>query len=404
MNKNTLYITIDGLTDPLGQSQILPYLKGIVSKGYSISVLSCEKEKHLNSHKKLILSLIEDYGINWQYIIYDEKGGFFTRFLYIQTLKKMALKLHANKQFKLVHCRSFLPSLIGLKLKKTLGIPFLFDMRGFWADERFDGGIWKRSNLLHQIFYRYFKIKEKQFLVNADAVISLTNAGLKDLLQRFDIPNLKEKVRVIPCCVDTNLFDPSLNYTLPALNINKSDTLLIYTGSIGTWYYTREMIDCVTEFRKLIPSLKLLVLTKDLNEFKAILSSYKKDVSNYIFYQTANYKDIPSYLKMAHAAIFFIKPTYSKIASSPTKMSEYWAMNVPIITNKGIGDNDLYFKNEKGGILINSFDNEEYKNAGYRLIQILNSPKSYRHIAIEYFDTQKGTERYLKIYQRLSGV
>jgi len=28
MNKRVLYLSYDGLTDPLGQSQILPYVKG----------------------------------------------------------------------------------------------------------------------------------------------------------------------------------------------------------------------------------------------------------------------------------------------------------------------------------------------------------------------------------------
>ncbi len=29
-----LYISYDGMTDPLGQSQVLPYLKGLAKKGY----------------------------------------------------------------------------------------------------------------------------------------------------------------------------------------------------------------------------------------------------------------------------------------------------------------------------------------------------------------------------------
>ena len=44
MSNKNLFITYDGLLDPLGQSQILPYLK-IIAKEYPINVLSFEKKK-----------------------------------------------------------------------------------------------------------------------------------------------------------------------------------------------------------------------------------------------------------------------------------------------------------------------------------------------------------------------
>ena len=31
---------------------------------------------------------------------------------------------------------------VGLSLNKKFGVKFLFDMRGFWADEKADGGAW----------------------------------------------------------------------------------------------------------------------------------------------------------------------------------------------------------------------------------------------------------------------
>ena len=46
MNKKSLYITYDGLSDPLGRSQIIPYLK-IISQNRNLSVLSFEKEKNI---------------------------------------------------------------------------------------------------------------------------------------------------------------------------------------------------------------------------------------------------------------------------------------------------------------------------------------------------------------------
>jgi len=49
-----LYISYDGMTDPLGQSQVIPYLIGLSQKGYVITIISCEKE---DKFKKLNLEL-----------------------------------------------------------------------------------------------------------------------------------------------------------------------------------------------------------------------------------------------------------------------------------------------------------------------------------------------------------
>jgi hypothetical protein len=46
-NKHILYITYDGLTDFLGQSQVLPYILGLEEKGYRFSILSFEKKREI---------------------------------------------------------------------------------------------------------------------------------------------------------------------------------------------------------------------------------------------------------------------------------------------------------------------------------------------------------------------
>lgn len=403
MNKNTLYITFDGLSDPLGQSQILPYLRGIAANGFRITILSCEKKERLEKEEPRILELIKDLPISWNYILYDEDGGFLSRFLYIQKLSQLATGLCKSSNIALVHCRSYLASLIGLKLKRKYGIPFIFDMRGFWADERLDGGIWTKTKPLHAFFYRYFKRKEKEFLAESEAVVSLTRAGLNELNNQYGTLEIGSKTTIIPCCTNTDLFNRErISSNLSVKGLSPNDHLLIYTGSVGTWYYTREMIDCVWEWKKQIPTIKLLILTKDQKSLTALLENYTEEQKNTIFTQSCSYDEVAGYLSLAKAAIFFIKPAYSKIASSPTKMAECWAMNLPIITNSGIGDNDLYFNTHKGGILLDQFTPSDYAAACSHYIQLLQNPVNYRNIALNYFDTGMAVEKYSTIYRSLT--
>lgn len=401
MHKNTLYITFDGLSDPLGQSQILPYLIGIAKNGYHITILSCEKKERLEAEKNKIDLSLKDLPIDWHFILYDEEGGFLTRINYIRRIGRLADKIHHEKPISLTHCRSYLASLIGLRLKKRHKIPFVFDMRGFWADERIDGRIWNKANPLHFLFYTYFKRKEKQFLVDSDAIISLTHAAVSELSKNFGSTLIQSKTTVIPCCTNTSLFDRAKltsENLVPELSIN--DHLLIYTGSIGTWYSTQELIDCVLVWKKKIPALKLLFLTKDTIELEKILEKYSAEDRSMLLYKSASYQEVSKYLALAKAAIFFIKPVYSKIASSPTKMAECWAMNLPIITNAGIGDNDLYFQNNKGGILIDGFSPQAYQKACAAYIELQDQAVDYRKIALEHFDNRIAIERYSNVYKK----
>ena len=63
--KHILYISYDGLTDFLGQSQVLPYILGLEEKGYRFSILSFEKAEKFNSNKHLIEELIANKNIVW---------------------------------------------------------------------------------------------------------------------------------------------------------------------------------------------------------------------------------------------------------------------------------------------------------------------------------------------------
>jgi len=403
LNKHTLYITFDGLSDPLGQSQILPYLCGISKNGYQITILSCEKENRLKHEKERIDALIKSFPITWKYILYDQDGGFFSRFLYIKKLTALAKEVASNHSITLIHCRSYLSSLIGLKFKKQFNIPFIFDMRGFWADERIDGLIWKKNNPLHIIFYNYFKKKEKQYLKYTDAVISLTYSAKIELEKKFPNCDIKKKVTVIPCCTNTYLFSNQKLFQFPEIaGIETTDHVIIYTGSIGTWYFTKELIDCILVWKKYIPTIKLLIVTKDLMELDLILNQYSKEENSIIVKVSVTYKDVPSYLSIAKASMFFIKPSYSKIASSPTKMAECWAMNLPIITNYGIGDNDLYFNKHHGGILINDFTIEEYEKACLNYLNLRHQNVNYREIALTYFDNQTAILKYTTVYDSLT--
>ena len=155
-----LYISYDGMTDPLGQSQVIPYLIGLSKLGHQISIISCEKKDKFAKQSKFINEILKSNNIAWYPVSYSKLPSVFAKQFNLNRINKKAIAIYKEKKFELVHCRSYMAALIGLKLKQKYGIKFLFDMRGFWANERIDGGIWNLNNIIHKRFYNFFKKKE----------------------------------------------------------------------------------------------------------------------------------------------------------------------------------------------------------------------------------------------------
>ena len=151
-----LYVSYDGMTDSLGRSQVIPYLAGLSAKGFEIYLLSCEKKERFETNKLLVGEILLKNNIKWFPMAYNAKPPVISTLWDIYVLKREARKLLAKHHFGLVHCRSYIAAFVGLMLKRRGMIPFLFDMRGFWADERVDGNLWNLRNPLYKSIYTYF--------------------------------------------------------------------------------------------------------------------------------------------------------------------------------------------------------------------------------------------------------
>src|ERR1043165_8701480 len=165
-DKNILFISYDGMTDSLGQSQVIPYLAGLVKEGYNITLLSCDKKDALAKHQDEIVELTRSYGIDWWYCDYKNNFPIFSPLLNYFSLKRKATQLHRKKKFSMIHGRSDIPTLVALAMKRRYGIKYIFDMRGFWADEKLDAGILNLKNPVYHFVYKFLKRKETELVSN----------------------------------------------------------------------------------------------------------------------------------------------------------------------------------------------------------------------------------------------
>lgn len=408
--KKILFISYDGMTDPLGQSQVIPYLAGLTKEGYEFVILSCDKPEKYTANKAYVEKLIAQYPIQWVSIPYHKNPPVFSSVYDYFKLRQTAKQLHQQHHFSMTHTRVGLPQLVALYMKKKFGVKFLNDIRGFWADERVDGGMWNLKNPLYKAVYRFFKKKEDEFVTIADYNTCLTWKA-KEIIQGWTHIPQPVKLEVVPCSVDLELFNPANNDSnvkdklKKELGIEDSDFVISYLGSIGGWYLTREML----QFCKLLldkkPEAKFLFISN--NRHQAILDAAAEFQipAGKIIVKMGQRHEVPVLLSFSDYSLFFIKPCYSKLSSSPTKHGEIMAMGIPVITNSGVGDVKEIVEKYKAGYVLDDFSISTMQKTVEAICANSSTfnANDIRQGAIEFYSLENTLATYRKVYKEVIG-
>lgn len=406
--KKILFISYDGMTDPLGQSQVIPYLAGLTKFGYQFTILSCDKPDKYAIHKTYVDGLINGLPITWVSIPYHKNPPVLSSLYDFIKLKQIAGQLHQKEHFDMVHTRPGLPALVGLWMKKKFGTSFLNDIRGFWADERVDGGMWNLKNPVFNIIYRYFKKKEDDCIRFADANTCLTEKAFKEIRSWKRVPQ-PVSLTVIPCSVDMNLFDPeNIDLELKEsfrkkLAIGPDDLIISYLGSIGGWYMTKEMLQCCQSILDANPTARFLFISNNRHEDIRAAANVYGIPSDKIIIQNGKHHEVPVLLSFSQYSIFFIKPCYSKMSSAPTKHAEIMALGIPVITNSGVGDVKEIVEKYRAGYVLDDFSKQTFEKLAGQLASHSGqaSHHAIRRGAMETFSLDAAVQAYRKVYEQI---
>lgn len=397
------------MTDPLGQSQVIPYLQGLSSAGYNIFLLSCEKEQVFEQNKKTIQLLLDESNIHWIPLNYTKNPPVVSTLIDIIKLRKAAKKIHRQHHIDLVHTRPGVPALVGLWMKKKMGVRFLNDIREFYADSRVEGGMWHTGNPLYKMIYIFFKRKETEAVTINDGIVCLTYAAER-IIQTWPGYKSTTPLQVIPCSADLQLFNPA-NITdaekdqlKEELNIGKDDLVISYLGSVGGWYLVDEMMRFCKILCDKIPAVKLLFISPHRHDEIRNAAAKAGIGANRVIIRKASRKQVPGLLSVSNYSVFFIKPCYSKQSSSPTKHGEIMAMGIPLITNSGVGDVEMIVNRYKGGIIVDEFTDQAFTAAAEKTASGFSyNSSNIRQGATEFYSLDKANEKYINIYKSILG-
>jgi glycosyltransferase involved in cell wall biosynthesis len=296
------------------------------------------------------------------------------------------------------------PAAIAWGLKRWLGVPYLFDIRGLQAEEYVDAGHWKPL----EVRFWLTKHVEQWFLHDADGLVTLTEA-IRPILR--DFPGLISRPalppwEVIPCCVDLDHFrfqEEGRKRVRAELEVGNRP-VLVYAGSIGTWYLLDEMLEFYVVARRMWPELFFLFLPNASHEVvRSALRRHGVFEGKDAAIRWARFEEMPDYLSAADAGVAFIRPCVSKRSSSPTKYAEYLACGLPLVVNSGIGDVDSLVKKERAGVVVQAFDRETYSCAAEELRgRLLRKRDAFRDIAERHFSlSDRAYHAYRGLYEQI---
>lgn len=406
MSNSVLFISYDGLLDPLGGSQILPYLHSIRQHPRPLHILSYEKPERFKAGGELLKAELASFGIGWTPLSFTKHFGRLGKLWDLYRMYEVALYLQLKHRFGVIHCRSYQAMQVGALLRKLTGVKVLFDMRGLWVDERVDGDIWKLDNSIDASIFKLYKYVESSLLLSANHIVALTERVVPELYKLS--PNMSAPITVIPCCADFEHFIlPTAKQrmaTRQELGLPEKAFVLSYLGSLGTWYMLDEMLQLFGKAAAEREEVHFLLITKDWRaEHEALISALGlSHLRTRIHVHEAKRDQVPAYIGCSDLMLSFIKPAYSKMASSPTKIAEALAVGVPVISNAGIGDIDDMTARLQAGAVIDLDKPDSLSDIVSSLdsLKKIGGPK-LRARAKSELDLHVAALSYKKIYEQL---
>ena len=392
---STLYLTRNGLLEPLGQSQVMAYLRGLSDK-HSITLITYEKPQDWKDVTAINRARADcnAHGIKWipqRFVSYPKViAPLFSMIRMLWLVRSEVIR----GDIRLIHARSYIPAAVALIVSRITRVPFIFDMRALWPEELIIAGQLRRGSLIH----RAIVLAERACLAKSAGVISLTHAAAAYLKSKYPVELKNQRLVVIPTCADLDRFIPSAN-KLDGPNVH---------GCIGTvlsgWFRTDLLSSWMNVAAVRDPSARFEIVTLD----DALLVRNTLDPMNNLAERlnisSQPSKDMPDVLCTHNLSVMFFFSGLSKLGSAPTRLAEVLGCGLPVVANEGVGDVAEIIRENNVGVIVDGESEEDIHKAFdklYNLLQDTDLSIRCRATAKAIFSLESGTEAYGGIYNEI---
>jgi glycosyltransferase involved in cell wall biosynthesis len=363
----SLYITNWSLSEPLCQSQSVPYLKALAARGYQSCLMTFERPPYAltGADADAARRQLADAGICWHPLAYHSRANIIG--VAVDGARTLSTSVNAILRHgaRIVHTRTSVPAALGLVAARLTRRRFLYDADSELSEEYADGGHWTRGGMS----YRALSAMENLCRRQADSIVVLTERLRADFVRR----GVRAPMTVIPCCIDTGGFRRDEGARAARrLELGIGDEiLLVYVGKIGPRYMLDETMAFVGAAGRRGPVHMLILSHGDVAAFRSVAAAH--GIADVVTVRSATHGEIPGWLSAADAGLALIRPTASECGSSPIKVSEYLAAGLPVVITDGIGDLSEAIDSSNLGVVVSGSGDASINTAVDRLNGLLQS-------------------------------
>lgn len=365
-----IYISYDGALDPLGQSQVVSYLRHLADE-FPVTLISFEKVNPTTKQRQTM----EAAGIRWRPLPYRRRPPLLSTAIDVLHGALVLGRELRDGDPALIHARSYVATELVLRCRSARNVPLVFDIRGFWIDERLEGGLWRDGAVA-----RYARKRERRFYARADAVVTLTHASTAAV--EHWLTGRRVPVRVIPTCADVDRF--------ASTEARHDRARLVWVGSIGTWY----RFDLAVRIAS-VSDTPLRVLTGQQQEARTMADAHA-DIG---FVDHGRLQEV---MHAGDVGLCLYQPGFSRLACAPTRFAEYLAAGMPVLVSPHIGDLDAIVENERIGLVLRAETDDGLRAAVATLLQMAADPairERCRMVARRLFSVELGARSYAQLYR-----
>lgn len=357
-----------------------PYDKGItrhyelshelVKRGYSVTIFTSAYNHFTKNDMIEDGGMVTEKNINgieyvWIKTYPKYEGNGLKRLLNMMSYFWGMLKLYKKYESPNVIIGSsvhLLAPLAAYFISKRTKAKFLCEIRDLWPQTLIEMGAITKNHPLAV----FFRIIENFVYKKCDIIITLL-PGIVNYLSHYGID--ENKVRYIPNGVDLSLFDENMHNKIERNldSILSSYFCCLYTGAHGI----PNSLDVIVKAAGIIKNkgyedIRIILIGNGTEKNKLIEYCRDNEISNVIFYDSIDKRDIPSVLSRGRVNLLSTKDiNLYKYGISPNKLFDYLASANPIIFS-GNTCNDIV-KEAHAGLSIPPENPDEFANAIIKL-------------------------------------
>jgi len=324
------YVTFDGVLQPLGYSQVARVVCGLAERGVPYRLVSLERPQELAQGELVaqVRARFAKAGVEWTAIPYDTAGSVKAAANNVGRATAAIVRLAATGATSLVHARAYHAALVTLAAHTPTRVPYVFDARSYWIDERIVEGRWFGKPSVRAVA----RGLERRFFRDAAAVVTLTAIQRDDLVGGKFGRWTSAPVLNIPTCADYEEFalrQPGDLTRLPASIAAKlaGKRVIGLVGSLNRSYYGPEMLDLVARALTKADDLHVLVLSEQKKEWGELLAG-AKIAPDRATITHAPHSEMAAYTAAMDFVVMLLVENAAKRASMPTKLAELFAAGV----------------------------------------------------------------------------